>query len=152
MHDYLAMSLEEFQALPDYQAHYWELHRRWLEEKATLEKSKANELGYRMLLGRATFTDPQEGSTTHLFGNHKKAAKLVLKQPVNRRVDPNAIKQCIEDLRAVLGADADAVVRWKPELAITNYKKLTAEQQLLLAPAVTTSMGTFQLEYTKAKD
>ena len=149
---YLTMGIDEFRAQSDYNTHYWNLVGEWRAAKIKLEEAKEAELHYRLLLGQATFAEPKEGSNVHFFGDNKKAAKLTLKQPINRKVDEAAIAHCLTSLRETIGAGADAVIRWKPELAITNYKALTDAQQLILAPAVTATPGTPQLEWTDSKE
>lgn len=152
MSAYLEMDIDAFRAQDDYTTHYWTLVGLWRAKKIELDSAKADELHYRLLLGKATFADPVEGSNVHCFGDSKKAAKLTLKQTINRTVDPAAIGQCIETLRETIGAAADAIVRWKPDLAITNYKALTDTQRAALAPAITAKPGTPQLEWTDAKE
>lgn len=147
---YLAMDANEFRKQSDYNGHYWTLLGIWRAEKIKLDEVKANEMYYRKLLTDLTFPDPTEGSNTHTFGSGRKAAKLVLKHTINRTVDADAISGCLETLRKTIGADADDVIRFKPELAITAYKALTAEQKALLAPAVTAKPGSPQLEFKDA--
>lgn len=152
MSKYLAMGVDEFRAMADYNANYYTLLGEWRAETIKLAEAKEAEMHYRRLLCDLTFIDPQEGSNVHCFGTSKKAAKLTMTRVVARKVDPDAIAACIETLRATIGANADEIVRWKPELAVTAYKALTGEQQALLAPALTTSDGSPQLKFTDAKD
>lgn len=151
MTDYLALSPEEFGKLPDYPTHYWALLNLWLTEKDKLDRAKANELTYRTLLAAVTFSDPVEGTNNHLFGVGKKAAKLTMTYPINRNIDDAAIGPCLDMLRETIGAAADDVVKFKPTLAVGPFKKLTMEQQAILAPAITAAPGTPQLKYTPEK-
>lgn len=150
MADFMTMSVEQFHAQPDATAQYWVLLGLWRAAKEKLAEVKDEELTYRNLLGAVTFLNPEPGTNTHVFGEGKKAARITLKLPVNRKVDPAAIQACIATLRETIGARADTVVRWKPDLALTEYNTLTEDQKLILAPAIITFRGQIQLDFKDA--
>jgi hypothetical protein len=152
MHDFTQMTSGQMRALPDYNTQYYVLLGEWRADVAALAKLKADEMAKRLLLTTLTFPSPVEGTQHHVFGNAKTAAKLTLGHVISRTVDPAAIGACIAALRETIGAGADAVVKYKPELAIKEYKALTAEQQAVLAPAITSKPGSPQLKFVEAKE
>ena len=151
MSRFVAIGVDELRALPDYNTAYYELLGDWRAAQGALAEAKDTELTLRNLLCAVTFIEPTEGSNVHYFGDSKKAAKLTMTHVINRKLDAAAIGTCLDTLRATIGARADEVVRFKPDLAVGEYKKLTGEQQMILAPAMTTSVGTPQLKFTDAK-
>ena len=152
MSKYLAMGVNEFRAMADYNDNYYTLLGEWRAKAIELSEAKDAEMHLRRLLCDLTFVDPTEGSNVHFFGNSKKASKLTMTHVIGRKVDPDAIGACLDVLRETIGPVADELVRWKPELATGEYKKLTDVQQQTLAPAITATPGSPQLKFTDAKD
>lgn len=151
---YLAMGIDEFKALPDYNTHYFTLLGLWRAAQDNLSTAKEEEMHYRMLLARVTFgDDPKEGTTSHVFGDpkDKKAAKLTISAKINRSIDEAAIGHVLATLRETIGPVADTVVRYKPELSITAWRELTDTQKEILAPAITAKPGTPSLKFVDAK-
>lgn len=158
--DYYNLNVAGFLALPDRDANYWALLAQWQEEQDKLNAAKNREMHLRTMLVEVTFgANREEGSTTHIFVapgsnvNPKNAAKLTVKQPYGRTLDPAAVTPALAALTASVGqAVADQVIRFKPDLSVSAYKALTAEQQLLIAPALTTKPGSPQLEFKPQVD
>lgn len=76
-------------------------------------------------------------SRNHTLGNYK----VVQKTPVIRTIDETAWNEIKKFF-----APADCPVKYKPEVAITKYKSLSPEQQLLFAKALTEKPG--KVHYT----
>lgn len=149
--DLALMTATDIMASRDAKELYYETLDAWRQDVITLASIKEREMRLRLLLVNLTFTDPTEGTNTHLFGDNRKAAKLTMTQPISRKVDPAAIKQCLDELRKTRGDAVDELIRWKPDLAVTEYKALTPEEQAILAPAITSAPGTPQLKFVAAK-
>ena len=152
MHDFTQMTSGAMRELPDYNEQYYTLLGEWRADVAALAKLKADEMAKRLLLVALTFPSPVEGTQHHVFGDARTAAKLTLGHVITRTVDPAAIGTCLATLRETIGATADSIVKFKPELAITAYKALTGEQQAVLAPAITSKPGSPQLKFVDAKE
>jgi hypothetical protein len=77
------------------------------------------------------------------------------KRPVNYKVDPNTVDAALDEL-SQLGNEgsfvADRVIKWSPELSLTEYKNLTAEQKAIVDKVITTTPGLPTLEVVAPKE
>lgn len=119
----------------------------WYTLQAELSVIKEKEQTLRMKIFKGMFHDPVEGTnTTDLADGFVIKGKRV----INRTVDEAAFKASIEEL-ASNGIPTDEIIRYKPELAVSVYRKLTAEQMHLMDTVLIVKDGMPGLEIMKPK-
>lgn len=78
--------------------------------------------------------------------------KLKGKRPVNYKLDKEKTKEALAEL-AKLGNEgpfvAERVVKWEPDLSLSEYKKLTAPQKAIIDKVLTTTPGLPVIELVK---
>jgi len=125
------MTTEELGLRPEFE----QLLSRWYALRQKLDDLKPLQAEERELRGQLmgmAFPDAEEGtSTMELPGGWK--LKGVVK--IERKVDEAALPATQEQLRS-LGVNAEALIRYTPELVIKAYRGLTAEQQLVMDGAL----------------
>lgn len=106
------------------------------------------ELDMRLRLFAGAFANPKEGTNSHklpdgrvLKGQHK----------INRYIDEAALPATLAALREAGVANTDALVRYKPELAKSEWNSLSEENKLVFSPAVIAKPGTPSFEITIPK-
>lgn len=114
---------------------------QWYEAKNALQAAQAKERLLRDQVFSEYFVDPKEGTN-----NVKLATGDVLTAvyPMNRKIDKAILNGLGEALRDNL-INIDEVVEYKPELRVTNYRKLTDEQRLVLDQCITMTPGSPQI-------
>ncbi len=125
----------------------------WWETQQQLEKLKSLESTLRMKIYKHWFKDPKEGTNDHPLGEGF-VAKGVRK--INRNVDEAALKVFTaaptEGAVSMLGMHqiaVDKVIKYKPELVISEYRKLTDEQRLIFDQVLVIKEGMPGLEIAK---
>lgn len=120
---------------------------QWNELQRQLEAIKQQELTLRKELFEEAFANPAEGTNTldlpegwKLKGNYK----------LNRKLDEAALPEVLKELRK-LHVKTDSLIKYKPELSTTEFRKLTPEQEKVLAAAMVTTPGTPSLELVAPK-
>lgn len=113
----------------------------WYRLKQELGRIKSAEALLRGKIFHFFFTNPVEGTNTHELDDGTGA---VLKggHVINRTVDPGALDALREEQARAFGEEAnsdsrpnvprvrvDDLIKWKPELVIGEYRKLTAEER-----------------------
>ena len=104
---------------------------------------KEAELNMRLRLFQGAFANPKEGTNTHMLPDGR-AIKGQFK--VNRYIDEAALPATLAALREMGVANTDALVRYKPELAKSEWNTLSEEAKLTFSPAVIATPGTPSLE------
>lgn len=106
------------------------------------------ELDMRLKLFAGAFANPKEGTNSHklpdgrvLKGQHK----------INRYINEEALAVTLQALRDRGVANTDKLVRFKPELAKSEWNSLSEEMKLVFSPALTSKIGTPSFEITIPK-
>jgi hypothetical protein len=136
----------------------------WYEAKKQLDALKAKEMLLRTRIFRFFFPSAKEGTNTHELPD-----KFQLKgtRVVNRKIVEESMQALCH--RPTIGMDGhgnalygpskleaagvrvDMLIKWKPELAITVYRELTAEQQHLVDQMLLIDDGSPQLKIDPPK-
>lgn len=120
---------------------------RWYIVQEELSKLKNEEQLLRQKIFKGMFHNPAEGVNSIPLAD---GFVLKGKRVINRTVDEAAFKSSIEEL-AKHGIRTDEIVRYKPELVISAYRKLTEEQRHLMDTVLIIKEGMPGLEIVKPK-
>lgn len=120
---------------------------RWYTVQEKLSKLKNEEQLLRQKIFKGMFPDPKEGTNSVELGD---GFVIKGKRVINRTVDDAAYKASIEEL-AKAGIPTDEIVRYKPELVISTYRKLTEEQKHIMDTVLIVKDGMPALEIIKPK-
>lgn len=115
----------------------------WEQVSLLQAQIKEAEMGMRLRLFQGAFANPKEGTNTHLLPDGR-AIKGQYK--INRYIDEAALPATLDALRKHGVANTDALVRFKPELAKSEWNTLSDEAKLMFSPAVVATPGTPSLE------
>lgn len=121
----------------------------WFRLQSAMRDLKDIELELRKRIFEARFPSPKEGTNTSPIND---GSGFVLKgqHKISRDVDSASFLM----IRAMLTANnikADELVEWKPELKISAYRQLTAEQAHLFDQCLIIKPGCPSLEIVKPK-
>lgn len=120
----------------------------WYALQAELTELKAKEMTLRKKLFAHFFPNPIEGTNKVPMN----AGWVMLsKYPITRTVDKGLLTTMTPQLREA-GINVDDVIRWKPELAVTVYRKLTEEQIHLVDQCLEIKPGSPSLELVAPKE
>lgn len=119
----------------------------WYLLQKQLAAIKDQELVLRKKIFVAWFKSPKEG-TNNLPLTDGWVLKAVY--PVNRKVDVPKLSVKRQDLQDA-GLKLDDLIKYKPEVSVTEYKKLTDEQRKLFDEILEISPGTPQMEIVLPK-
>ena len=72
------------------------------------------------------------------------------KQDTNRSVDPGVL-QAMGQKFVDAGINLGVLVKWKPELAVSEYRKLTDAQRVLFDECLTIKEGSITLDFVEPK-
>lgn len=123
----------------------------WFKKKAQLAKLKGEEAMLRSRIFKFYFPNPTEGAKDNKVPlNDGTGAILQADHVINRTVD----EQQLEALREAMFAegsnlpklDLTKLIKWKPELSITEYRKLTPEERHVMDQALIIKPGSPQME------
>lgn len=119
----------------------------WYNLTKELERIKERELQLRNKIAAAYFAIPNEG-----VNNYPLSDGWVLKMnyKINRTVDKASLEQFVQKLREE-HIPVDDLIKLKPELAVTEYKKLTEDQRKLFDNVLVIKAGTPSLEVVLPK-
>lgn len=119
----------------------------WSKLTQDLASLKSREIILRMKIFHGFFPKPIEGTNTAPL-----SAGWVIKAtyPIGRKPDLALLTALTPELRAA-GIPLDSVVRYKPEIAVGEYKKLSEEHRALLDRALEIKPGTPGLEIVQPK-
>lgn len=119
----------------------------WYQMQQQLGDLKSKEALLRARIAQHFFKAPVEGTNKLPLAD---GWQLKMTHVINRTVDKAALDALRPELEAANIVIAD-VIRYKPEVAIGNYRQLTEEQQKLLDNALVIKPGTAQLEISLPK-
>lgn len=119
--------------------HYLQLLAEWQDTESELKKIKARELDLRNRLFAGAFPKPTEGANTHELPDGR---KLKGQYKINRRVDEAALPAVLDELREHGVANADVLVKYKPELAKREWNSLSDEAKVIFSKAIISNPGT----------
>ena len=120
---------------------------RWYTVQEQLSKLRNEEQLLRQKIFKGMFHDPKEGTNSVDLAD---GFVLKGKRVINRTVDDAAFKASVEEL-AKNGIATDQIVKYKPELVTSEYRKLTAEQINLFDTVLIVKDGMPGLEIVKPK-
>ena len=121
---------------------------RWADVSARLSTLKDEEADLRRMLFAGAFPNPKEGTQTHLLPDGR---KIKGQHTVSRKIDEAALPAVLATMREQGYANADALVRYKPELAKREWNSLSDEAKLTFSKAVIAVPGMPSLEIVPAK-
>ena len=122
--------------------------QRWYALQAELATVKEQEMTLRKKIFAHFFPTPNEGTNTVPLGANW---KIVAKYPITRTVDKGLLTTMTPVLREA-GINVDDVIRWKPELAVTVYRNLTADQIHLVDQCLEIKPGSPSLDLVAPKE
>jgi hypothetical protein len=121
----------------------------WYKMKEKLAKLKSAEALLRTKIFKGLFVNPDEGTNT-LPLNDGTGAELKAQHVINRSVDEGALdamKEVLREKKIPVGK----LIRWKPELAVGEYRKLTDEERQLFDQVLIIKPGSPQLDVVVPK-
>jgi len=126
---------------------YYKLLEDWQQAVAQKKAAEKLEAHLRAQIVRSTFGEnPKEGTSTHELPDHR---KVKVKQSMYRRVDKDMLDAGLaSQMMEQFNIDVyDRLVRLKPDLSVSEYKKhLKPEPLALFNQCVTTKPGTPTIE------
>lgn len=129
--------------------------QEWRKAEKKLADAKAEEIRLRnlaILLNFPNHTDADEGTQNAELGNGYKL-KAVFKQNYNL-ADGDAVDAALTKMES-LGAEgtflAERIVKWKPELSLSEYRKLEPQYKAIVDTVLTTKPGQASLEFVEPK-
>lgn len=120
---------------------------RWNELVTQLASVKDQEAKLRKEIFDACFPTPTEG--TNII-DMPEGWKLKATHKLNRSVDESALPAALEALRKKK-ISVDDLIRYKPELSVSAYRKLAPEHAKILEQAMTIKPGTPVMELVAPK-
>ena len=129
---------------------YLQMLAEWEEIVPRMKALVEKEADLRRKLFAGAFPNPSEGATKN---KHTLPDGRVLKgdHKINRKVDEAALPSVLEAMKAAGVANADQLVRYKPELAKREWNSLSEEMKLLFSPAIISTPGMPGFEVIAAK-
>lgn len=130
--------------------------QQWYKLREELARVKAAEALLRGKIFKHFFPNPVEGTNKFELGDGT-GAVLKATHVINRQVDPGALDAMRKTQQeAVEGSNTpklnlDVLVKWKPEVAITEYRKLTDEERHFFDQCLIIKPGSPQVEITIPK-
>ena len=123
----------------------------WLQAKDELAAAEARELELRKLILEKAFPDIEAGTN-----NLALSAGWLLKavQRLYHKLDPKLTPPALKKLEAegeVGQLLAGRLIKWKPDLVVTEYKALSGKQRGYFVKALTISPGQASLELVPPK-
>ncbi|MBD4204906.1 hypothetical protein GUH47_02630 [Xanthomonas citri pv. citri] len=130
--------------------------QEWMQLSETLSTGKAREIILRNELIAMIYPKGNipKGTNSHMLGEGwvvKVAGKENAKVDETLVADTRALIEAKVKAGEVLAFDLDEVIKYKPELSVSAWNSLTAEQQHLVRNCVTFTPGQAGLEITKPK-
>jgi hypothetical protein len=128
---------------------------KWSNLATELALVKAQEMALRKRIFKFCFTAPKEG-TNKLIDAIAKALGIadgwVLKgnYKLNRKIDDAVLKALENDFKEK-GIRVSEVIKWKPELSVSEYRTLTEEQRKFFDQCLIITPGSPELEIVLPK-
>lgn len=132
----------------------------WQAKKSALETAKENEMTARKA-AVMFMHDPSKSGTTEnveLGGGYKATMKVPVNYGFIKRDDGKTDKARIEKALSKIEKDGEAgeliaerLIKWTPELSLTEYKQLSDKYKKIIDDVIITSEGTPTLEIKEPK-
>jgi hypothetical protein len=125
----------------------------WFEAKKKLDYYKEEEINLRKTIFGRYFSEPKEG-TNKVPLNDGSGAFLIGKYVINRQVDPGSLQALYALERAdetVVLLPLDRLIKSKPELVVSEYRSLNANQRDFFDRCLIIKPGIPQLEIVVSK-
>lgn len=117
----------------------------WREIAEILKSFKVVESQLRTEMVAHFFPNPKEGTTNYALGNDW---KVTCKQPITRKCDEAVFDAVFKELpRGFKGQ----LIKFKPELVVSAYRKLSDEHKAIFDEALIISNGSAALEVKAPK-
>lgn len=118
---------------------FYEKLTEWMELAKELSRVKAEEMALRKDLFDHSFPSPTEGTQR---ADLQENWKLKGEYKLNRKIDEAALPAVLDTLREVFRVDTEKLVKFKPEMSVSEYKKLPPEAIKVMDQALVVSPGT----------
>lgn len=126
---------------------------KWNETKKELDRLKAEEIQLRSAVVALSFTDVDKEGTQNLELGQGYKLKCIFKTNYSF-TDKDALEKALSKIEK-LGAEgeyiAERLVKFKPELSISEYKKLDNKYLKIINEVIVTKPGTPTLELVEPK-
>lgn len=127
---------------------YLQMLEEWDEKAQRLAILKAEEMDLRLKLFAGAFPNAKEGTNRHKLPDGR---ELVGKYNITRKIDEAALTTILPAMIKAGVANADRLVRFKPELAKSEWNTLSDENKLLFSPAIIANPGSPAFEIVQPK-
>lgn len=123
-----------------------ELAKVWAQTKGYLDMTKKAEIKIREMMVKRFFNDTSPG-TRRSPVTEERCVRAVFKQTYKCDNDIAGISKAC----AAIGPAAGHLINWKPELSLTDYKRLSDDQKRHIDPYITIkdSLPTIAIEKVK---
>lgn len=118
----------------------------WEGQKGELAKAKSNEMSLRKAISNTLFPDGREGTNKCFVDDVEVSAVL----KTNRSVDKGRLSAYAEEFREY-NINVDALITYKPELKVGEYRKLSDQQRAVFNQALTISEGAPDIKLVAGK-
>lgn len=122
---------------------YMRLLGRWEQVSLLCSLFGEAEMDMRKTLFAGAFPNPKENTNVHKLPDGR---EIVGQHKINRRIDEAALKVTLDAMREAGVANWDKLVKFKPELAKSEWNSLSDEMKLKFSPAVISTPGSPSLE------
>lgn len=126
---------------------YLQMLDEWEDAAARLTVLKAKEMDLRLKLIAGAFPNPKEGTNKHKLPDGR---ELVGQVKVTRKIDEASLPVILAAMREKGVANTDRLVKYKPELAKSEWNTLSDEMKLIFSPAVIAVPGAPSFEVKPA--
>lgn len=132
----------------------------WQAKKAALETAKEQEMDARKLAVMFMHDPAKSGSTENieLGGGYKATMKVPVRYGFIQNAEGKTDKARIEKALSKIEKDGEAgeliaerLIKWTPELSLTEYKQLSDKHKKIIDDVIVTSEGTPTLEIKEPK-
>lgn len=140
---------------------FWRDHllAKWEASKKALEVAKADEMEQRKAVVAFAFDPNKKAGTERVElanGYELKAVKKInygfVKTP-DGKLDKNAVDSALRAIEAKPNGEliAERLVKWNPDLSLTEYKQLPADMKAIIDAVIVTTDGAPSLEIVPPK-
>jgi len=122
--------------------------KEWYALKQQVDELKGKEVVLRQFIVAGLFPDPKEGTNTHPL-NDGTGAVAKATHVINRAVQVEQLEELEKSLETdnnLPKLDLDKLIKWKPEVAIKEYRTLTDEERHLFDQVLVIKPGMPGLE------
>lgn len=121
----------------------------WSAADLALAAAKVNEIILREQVVKALFADAPTGTNNHELPTGQ---TLSCVKKLNYKLDTDATINALDTLSVTIGIElAKRLVKWKPELSVSEYKKMSDASRAIIDVALTITPATPSLELKEKK-